>query len=142
MIGLVFSTFMWHISLLENPDLAPFTEIIPLSIYLLLLGFGIDLWAILSFKKAKTTINPMRPHKTSALVDTGVYEFSRNPMYVGLFLILSAWAFQLRNGWNAVVLIGFVCFITLFQIIPEEKALEELFPEAFEAYRSKVRRWI
>ena len=141
-IALISATLMWHISKITNvysysPDL-----LAPYSIALLILGLSIDITALISFRLSQTTINPMKPSNTSQLVNTGIYKLSRNPMYLGLFCTLCAWAMWLGDALNLAVLFIFIYYITHFQIIPEEKILEKIFPEEFESYKSKVRRWL
>ena len=98
--------------------------------------------AILSFKHAQTTINPLDPNEAEALVTSGIFGISRNPMYVGLTLVLLAWAVFLQNSMAFITLPLFVIYITVFQIRPEERALAQKFGAAFESYRTSVRRWL
>lgn len=94
------------------------------------------------FRRAGTTMNPMRPHKASALVDTGFYRYSRNPIYLGDGLILAGWGLWLANGVSLALIGLFVWYLNRFQIGPEERALRAAFGDAFDAYRRRVRRWI
>jgi protein-S-isoprenylcysteine O-methyltransferase Ste14 len=98
--------------------------------------------AIRAFLRAGTTINPVVVDRASALVTTGVYGISRNPMYVSMALLLLSLAAGL--GQPALLLgpLAFVLFIDRFQIVPEERAMTRLFGEAYEAYRARVRRWV
>ena len=107
-----------------------------------LIGMGFDAMGLLAFFRAKTTINPLRPGRASALVARGVYRVTRNPMYVGLALVLFGWALLLGGGglWLGPVL--FVAFITRFQIVPEERVMTEKFGEEYAAYCRQVRRWL
>ncbi|MFC1746190.1 methyltransferase family protein [Candidatus Riflebacteria bacterium] len=114
----------------------------PLAMLVLIIGSVISLSAIVLFRKTRTTVNAMKPRNAKRLVDSGMYRFSRNPMYLGVLLILTSLAIWLENILNLAVLLFFVWYMTKFQIVPEEKVLEELFREQFEAYRAKVRRWI
>jgi len=75
------------------------------------------------------------------LVTGGIYRFTRNPMYVGLLLVLVAWATFLSSLWTLVGPLAFVLYITRFQIKPEESALATLFGQPYADYRAKVRRW-
>ncbi|MDP1749033.1 MAG: isoprenylcysteine carboxylmethyltransferase family protein [Reyranella sp.] len=112
------------------------------AIALAVLGVAISAAGIVSFRRARTTVNPTRPDATSSLVATGVYRFTRNPMYLGLFLVLVGWAAYLSN---AVALAGpllFALYINRFQIVPEERALTAKFGAAFDDYRRRTRRWI
>jgi protein-S-isoprenylcysteine O-methyltransferase Ste14 len=106
------------------------------------LGMAFDLSAIVAFLRARTTINPMTPDRTTALVTTGVYRLTRNPMYVGLALLLTAWAVY-RGAWIGLVgPIVFVAYITRFQIVPEERAMERRFGDDWRAWAGRVRRWL
>jgi protein-S-isoprenylcysteine O-methyltransferase Ste14 len=109
-----------------------------------LLGFAgyFGIQAIGLFKQSDTTIDPVRIHRASSLVTTGVYQVTRNPMYVGLTLILCAWGVWL---WSSVQLIGpvfFIAFIQRFQILPEERVMEEKFGSEYLQYKTTVRRWL
>lgn len=108
------------------------------------LGALIGVLGVVTFKRAKTTVNPVNIHNTSSLVTHGIYQYSRNPMYVGLVFILLGIACH----WNAnmlisaVVLLCFIAYMNVFQIIPEERMLAKLFNEEFEAYKNTTRRWL
>ena len=109
---------------------------------LTIVGAAVLLWGAWSFRKMKTTLDPTRPEKASALVVTGVYRFTRNPMYLGFLFLLAGWAAFLASAWSLLVIPGFVAWMNRFQIRPEEKALADKFGREFEDYRSRVRRWI
>ena len=109
---------------------------------LAVVGLGFGLVAVFQFKRARTTVHPMKPQETSALVADGVYRVTRNPMYLGMLLILAAWAAWLSNGAALVLLACFVVYMNRFQIAPEERALEARFGVAFADYRRAVRRWL
>lgn len=98
--------------------------------------------AIRQFKSAETTINPLQPQDATSLVDTGIFGVTRNPMYLGLLLILSGWAVWLQSAANILILIAFVLYITFLQIKSEEGALRKLFGETYADYCSRVSRWI
>ena len=106
------------------------------------LGVVIAIAGVVSFRRAKTTVNPMRPESASSLVVSGIYRYTRNPMYLGLLLLLLGWAIFLSNLAAFAVLPAFVVYINRFQIGPEERALDALFPREYPAYRARVRRWI
>ena len=105
-------------------------------------AIAIDIIAIRQFNASSTTINPYRARKSSALVTHGIYRYTRNPMYVGMLLMLCGWGLILESVSNVLLIAGFVVTLTLAQIRHEEEVLESLFPDEFEAYRRKVRRWI
>lgn len=109
---------------------------------LITVGILIDLLAIVQFRQARTTVNPLRPESTSSLVTRGFYAHSRNPMYVGMLLCLVGVVLLMRSLTPLLVLPLFVVVVTLFQIIPEEKALAKIFGEEFEYYKQRVPRWL
>lgn len=113
-----------------------------LAVALALLGLAIDIAGVLSFRRARTTVNPLRPANSSALVTSGIYRHTRNPMYLGMATLLAAWATWLGTPWALFGIVAFVAWITRFQIIPEERVLANLFGADFAAYRARVRRWI
>lgn len=106
------------------------------------LGVMLALAAVFQFSRAKTTIHPDKPDETSALVVSGVYRLTRNPMYLALLCLLIGWVLYLQNPWAAVSLIIFVGYITRFQIHPEERILADKFGQSYADYRNRVRRWI
>jgi protein-S-isoprenylcysteine O-methyltransferase Ste14 len=95
-----------------------------------------------SFRQAKTTFNPMKPEASTFLVVSGVYRWTRNPMYLGFFLILAGWAVFLANLLAFLLLPAYVLYMNRFQIEPEERALRARFPEKFAVYERRVRRWL
>ncbi|MBV1843509.1 methyltransferase family protein [Photobacterium ganghwense] len=106
-----------------------------------LAGTLIGLAAVMSFARAKTTVNPHKPAKTSALVTTGIYRISRNPMYLALLCLLMA-AFIYFSALSAVLMIGvFVMYMNHFQIAQEETVLKAMFGDRYEKYCHRVRRW-
>ena len=110
--------------------------------FFVLLGILFGISGIYSFRKANTSIDPLRPEKASKLVTGGLYGISRNPMYLGLLFLLIALFFYLRNIFNIPILIGYIWYITEFQIKPEESVLKTHFGEQYREYRAKVRRWL
>lgn len=97
---------------------------------------------VVSFRLAKTTVNPNNPEQATELVTTGVYKLSRNPMYVGFAFILLGWGVWLMSIWAIACIAGFVAYLTLFQIIPEERALSKIFGQQYTDYMNRVRRWL
>jgi protein-S-isoprenylcysteine O-methyltransferase Ste14 len=112
------------------------------AIQLSQLSAVIALLAFTSFWFARTSINPLDPSRASALVTSGIFRFTRNPIYLSLLLLLIAYAVHLGSWveWLGPVL--FATYVTRFQIIPEEKILAMKFGAAFLAYKSRTRRWI
>ena len=141
-IGLVLAALSGWLARSASPPMLAQDVRIGLAVVLVLLGLAFLAPAANAFRRAHTTVNPLKPEEASSLVVAGVYRFTRNPMYVGFAALLLAWA-----AWLAVpvALLGpalFVAYITRFQIIPEERALRARFGDAFEAYCRQVRRWL
>tara|TARA_B100000925_G_scaffold14633_1_gene10189 strand:- start:71 stop:517 length:447 start_codon:yes stop_codon:yes gene_type:complete len=113
-----------------------------ISLFLLILGLVVFLSAVKSFRKQKTTVNPLEPKQASSLVTSGIFKFSRNPMYLGMLIILLSLSFKFNLIGGMTISLFFYIFITKFQIIPEEAAMNELFGNEFIDYSKKTRRWI
>lgn len=97
---------------------------------------------MVSFRMAKTTVDPTQPENATTLVQTGIYRLTRNPMYAGFFVILVAWAIGLSHALPWLFLPLFVMYMNRFQIQPEELALLKLYDNEYENYCKNVRRWI
>ena len=113
-----------------------------LALPLVMVGLLFVLAGGLAFRRAKTTDNPLKPASASALVTSGIYQYTRNPMYVGFALWLLAWGLYLASPLVLLGVLGFVLYMNRFQIYPEERALGQLFGADFAAYRQRVRRWL
>ena len=105
-------------------------------------GASFDLAGLVAFRRAKTTVNPMAPQRSSSVVSTGVYRFTRNPMYLGLVFLLLAWAVYLSSAWALLGVPVFMAYITRFQIKPEENVLAARFGKSYADYCTRVRRWL
>lgn len=104
-------------------------------------AIAIDVTAIWHFRQSKTTINPLNPTKSSSLVTHGIYRYTRNPMYVGMLLLLLAWALLLESVTSLLVVPVFLLTLTTMQIRSEERAMKSLFPGEYDDYCGRVRRW-
>ncbi len=142
LVALVSAGIMWLVS--EGMAFATLETVWrgPLSLGMLGIGLVVELFAVFLFLKARTTVNPLKPHNSEQLVVEGIYRFTRNPMYLGTLLLLSSWAVWLGNLINIAVLAFFIWYVTRFQIIPEERVLRALFTDRYEDYCSRVRRWL
>lgn len=120
----------------------PFSLRVIIALLIIALGAGFALSGAKAFRSANTTINPLKPETSTTLVTTGIYQCSRNPMYVGFALFLLGLAVFLGAPAALLGVFGFVFYIDRFQILPEERALQELFGEDFTYYRTQVRRWL
>jgi protein-S-isoprenylcysteine O-methyltransferase Ste14 len=113
-----------------------------IAVLLLLAAGAIGIAGVRAFGRARTTVDPLRPAKASALVTTGIYRRTRNPMYVALAIALLAWAVWLAHPFALPGVAAFVVWMNRFQIAREESALRALFGPEFERYCSEVRRWL
>ena len=113
-----------------------------IGIGIILIAGSLDLWSLVLFFKKHTTPNPMKPENTTGLVIKGLYKFTRNPMYVGLQVILIGFAIWLGSLTPFIVLPLFYWVITEMQIKPEEKILEAKFGDEYLNYKKSVRRWL
>lgn len=133
---------MWLVSkympAIDLPELVRWLIILTFLIF----GAVMGLLGVFSFLKEETTVNPMEPEKAESLVDTGVYNISRNPMYLALALVLIALAIYLKSLWSLPVVLLFMIYMTRFQIFPEERAMIKLFGDKYTDYMNRVRRWI
>ena len=114
--------------------LAVVTVLVTVSLLLMLSG-------VVSFKRASTTVNPAYPEKASQLVSSGVYRYTRNPMYLGMLILLVGWGVYLGSGSCFLLLPVFAGYISRFQIQPEERALSARFGDKYKAYQGEVNRW-
>ncbi len=118
----------------------PFQSII--SIFILSIGILILLNPVLKFKKSKTTINPIKFKKVNKLVISGIYKYSRNPMYLGLLIIVISSSIFYLNIYSILTPLFFYLWINRFQIKREEVFLTKKFGEDYLSYKKKTRRWI
>ncbi|NNC69291.1 MAG: isoprenylcysteine carboxylmethyltransferase family protein [Flavobacteriaceae bacterium] len=133
---------MWLIKKFTSQEHFNFEYQNEMSLILLLIGVILGILAIYSFRKAQTTVDPLSPEKATSLVKSGIYKYSRNPMYLALLFVLLAFLVRLGNLYNLIVIVLYIVFITEFQIKPEEKALTSLFGKHYLKYKMEVRRWI
>jgi len=133
---------MWLVALWLPLGLWPSPALTALGGVLAAAGVALIAAAMLTFHRSRTTVNPLKPAESALVVSHGVFARTRNPMYVGLAMILTGWACYLANAvaWLGVPL--FVAYITRFQIVPEERILHGKFGAPFAQYLAQVRRWI
>lgn len=142
LVAAVFALFMWLVAIAFpalDLDLPARSE---LAAVFVAVAVGIGAAALLGFRRAKTTVNPLKPEASSALVTGGIYRWTRNPMYLAMLLVLIGWACIVANLAALVMLPLFVSTLNRLQIEPEERALRARFGAEFENYRRKVRRWL
>ncbi len=139
---LIFGAAIWGVSVLTSPLPLEDTFRRVAAGLLFVVGTLFPVAGVMAFRHARTTVDPRTPEATSALVCSGVYRYSRNPMYVGFVFLLLAWGVFLGTGWGLLGVVFFVLYMNRFQIIPEERALRALFGDKFRAYEQRVRRWV
>jgi protein-S-isoprenylcysteine O-methyltransferase Ste14 len=141
-VALLIGTAMWFFAGQLASVQLPLVVRLVMFVVIALVGGATALAGDLEFKRARTTINPFKPEKSTALVTSGVYRLTRNPMYVGLTLVLLGWAAFLCSAWALLGPIVFVLYIDRLQIAPEERALSAKFGAAYAEYTARVRRWL
>lgn len=134
---------MWAIASSLPPLLPlPAPLRLPAALILTLAGAAIALSGVVSFRRARTTVNPLKPETSTSLVSSGIYRITRNPMYLGMLAVLLAWAAYLPSVLALLGPAAFSLYITRFQIVPEERVLHSLFGAEFVEYTQRVRRWL
>lgn len=128
----------WPEGLLPVPE----TWRLVLAAALMAAGAAADIAGLYAFRKAKTTFNPLTPDATSAMVTSGIYGRTRNPMYCGLVLLLLAWGLYIGHVTGLIAPVLLAAYLTRFQIIPEERILQAKFGAEFSRYAERVSRWI
>ena len=113
-----------------------------ISILFFLIGVACFFFAIKLFKKHNTTISPLKPEKATSLIVSGIYMYSRNPMYLGMLFILISTSIRFNIIGGIISISTFIIYITKFQIIPEEEQLKRIFGEKFLNYKKKTRMWL
>jgi protein-S-isoprenylcysteine O-methyltransferase Ste14 len=139
---IIIAATMWMINYL-SPSLVmrlPFSYVI--AALMAVLGGVVALAGVVALRKAETTVNPLTPDNASSIVAFGIYQYSRNPMYLGLLLVLLGWAVLLGSLLTFLALPVFIMYINKFQIYPEERALITRFGKKYQSYAKRVRRWL
>ncbi len=128
---------------LSNRLIEPFSfeYQLPVGILIVVSGLAVLISAARVFKQLETTINPMDPSQASKLAIIGPFKYTRNPMYLGMSIMLLGFGIIFGAKLTICLLVLFVLYITFFQIMPEERAMQEKFDD-WEEYTSKVRRWL
>lgn len=113
---------------------------LPLALLCLVGWLVISVWAIGYFRRARTTILPMKP--TTALITGGPFRYSRNPLYVGMALLYLAVSLWVNALWPLVLFPVAVMLIQRLVIAREERYLAARFGEAYREYCGRVPRWL
>lgn len=143
-VTVLFAAIMWLIERYLELNWLTLDALLSLTLAVVFASAGglLGLIGLVQFYRNSTSIDPHKPAKASALVTDGIYRISRNPMYVGLLLILAGWGFYLENLLTLLVLPLFVGYMNRYQIIPEEEVMEKKFGDQYLRYKSEVRRWL
>ncbi len=105
-------------------------------------GLALNILPKLAFRRAGTTVNPLSPALATSLVTSGIYRYTRNPMYLGHSVILLGWALYLQNVAALAAFPAYMLYTTRFQIQPEERYLSARFPDAYAAFCRQAPRWL
>jgi protein-S-isoprenylcysteine O-methyltransferase Ste14 len=142
LVAVIAAASMWWLSKFTSTLVLAETIRYSLVFGFVSVGIFFALSGAISFRLAKTTVNPLKPDTASALVTSGIYQFTRNPMYVGFVAFLLAWASFIGTVWGIGFIAGYIAFIQRFQVMPEERALTKIFKDEFIEYKTKVRPWL
>lgn len=142
LLGLITGVLIWGAAKFFTPLGAAFPGQKTIGVVLMLGGVLIEVIAVATFFRLKTTVNPMKPDAAAKLVTTGLFSFTRNPMYLSLLGVLIGWSIFLGNVAALALPALFVWYLTVFQIKPEEAALTQKFGDEYLDYCKRVRRWI
>ena len=118
----------------------PFGQYI--ALFTLSAGIAIALAGVIEFSKHKTTVDPTKPGKASSMVTSGIYRYTRNPMYLGMVVVLFGGVIYYGNPFTILALLFLVWYLTQFQIKPEEEILKENFGKPYTDYMKRVGRWV
>jgi|SRR6185436_11954023 protein-S-isoprenylcysteine O-methyltransferase Ste14 len=120
--------------------LVPPVASVPLGATAVLAAVALFISAVRTFRNAGTPVPGNRP--TTAIVRTGPYRYSRNPIYLAFSLLQIGIAFWLNSPWLLVTLVPAVALMSLVVIPREEQYLETRFPSEYLPYKDSVRRWL
>ncbi len=143
-IVFLFTAALMWVAARFTPPLAnlPMPARVIIAVFFCVAGLAIVQAAGLEFRRLNTSTDPLRPGTASALATSGIYRLTRNPMYLGMTIILLGWGLFLMNFLSLGLVSFFVLYINFFQIPPEERLLAARFGDAYLSYKKKVRRWL
>lgn len=141
-VMIIVGTAMWLVSIVLPKMHLSDAFRVAMVVFFAAIGAAFGITGLLSFSKAKTTFDPMKPDSSTSLVTSGIYSITRNPMYVGLLSFLTAWCFFVESAYALLLLAVFVTYMNKFQIQPEERALRSIFGDVYDDYVLRVRRWL
>jgi protein-S-isoprenylcysteine O-methyltransferase Ste14 len=126
--------FVWPLPLVRHPIAAA------LGVGLVMIAVGLFIAAVRTFRAAGTPVPGNRP--TTAVVRTGPYRFSRNPIYLAFSVLQAGIALWVDSLWLLITLIPVLLLMSLLVIAREERYLEARFPSEYPLYKASVRRWL
>jgi protein-S-isoprenylcysteine O-methyltransferase Ste14 len=141
-VALIAAVGMWGAARAAAPLDAPQGLMIAGALAIAAAGVALAGAGVLFFRRAGANIDPHRIDRGDALVTGGPYRFTRNPMYLGITLVLCAYAVYLSRPIELVGPVAFAAYLTRFQIAPEERAMRAKFGAAYAQYAHATRRWI
>lgn len=141
-IWLLTAALMWLAAALTTGVTIPTVARIVGAGFFLAIGIALIVLVRVELDQAQTTWHPSEPGRTSSLVTSGAFRFSRNPMYLGMWLVLVGWGMALADPLALALTAAFIGYVTRFQIVPEERVLAALMGDRYREYASRVRRWI
>ena len=113
-----------------------------MAIVVAFVGGALALAGLIEFRRANTSVNPLDPNRASSFVTTGIYRYTRNPMYLGMATALLGVTLWVGTLLGLFVIFLFCVYLTRFQIVPEERFLAQKFGQEFHAYCARVRQWL
>tara|TARA_B100000214_G_C23736636_1_gene521324 strand:+ start:268 stop:711 length:444 start_codon:yes stop_codon:yes gene_type:complete len=113
-----------------------------ISFFILSIGLLIFLYPVLQFIKSKTTVDPIKFKKVNKLVTSGIFKYSRNPMYLGMLMVVLSTSIFYLNIFSILTPFLFIFWINKFQIKREEAFLTEKFGKEYLSYKNKTRKWL
>jgi protein-S-isoprenylcysteine O-methyltransferase Ste14 len=141
-VWVTMALLMWLASRATPAILVPDRLRVGVAVSLIVAGTVLIVVSRMALDSAGTTWHPTEPQRSTRLLTTGVYRFSRNPTYVGMAIVLLSWAVMLASPVAGVLSTFFVAYVDRFQIRPEERILAGLFGQDFRDYTLRVRRWV
>ena len=135
LIVLIVLRWFWPAPILASANLALY-----LGVALGAISLRLGLWAVVSMRMAGTNVDPNK--EAMAIVTTGPFRYTRNPIYVGLALLLLGFTIGLNSWWGLGVLVPLLAVMHVGVILREERYLARKFGDQYVQYRSRVARYI
>ncbi|WP_420548371.1 methyltransferase family protein [Curvivirga sp.] len=142
LVALVFLIHLGLVAYLYPDTIFSFPYQSYIAVIIGLIGLALGITASIEFRKVKTAVNPRKPELAQSLVTNGIFKYSRNPMYLGLVIIICAAVIFAGNFITLMHPILLVMYLHFFQIRPEERILLDKFGEDYLVYMTHTRRWI